>query len=78
MQINSKVAVINKEILEEKKKEKIYKEKLGIYTGQNNTSQILIDDFKGLYFKYYVSNITLLIGVAVISRLLFTIYRKPT
>jgi len=73
--ISTQVGELNKAIAVEKTKEGDLNKRLAIYTGQNNTSETLIGDYKQLYFNNYVSNITLGLGIIIGGGLLST-FRK--
>lgn len=44
-------------------------------TGNNNGSDIMLDDSKKLYQKQYVANVTLFIGIFLLTRVVYKIFK---
>ena len=70
--VNEKLIELNKLIIQEQRKNRELKEKLGIVEHENNASNELVSDYKQMYNSEYLKNwglfFSILIAMSVISK----------
>jgi chromosome segregation ATPase len=74
--LNKKLTELNISIEKEKKRNIELKKKLGIIEHTNNSSTIMIHDYKEMYNKYYLQNWSIVLSTLLCIYTISVVYKK--
>ena len=75
-ELNKKLIEVNISIGKEKKRNIELKKKLGILKDTNNSSSVMINDYKEIYNKYYLQNWSIVLSTLLCIYTISVVYKK--